>query len=1143
MKALICAFALSFLFGDVYAQTPRIALPELSFGVRNAPAIYASDIDQNDWWPDSRIWAVPSRIIAGNTQWNEVLVPVFIENNWRGTTASNSANIVFDEISSFAFRVYYDDRVLMFVDIQKHHPFTEEEATNLRDTRFYRADPVFEYYKPLSEHFHLTHHDAKATDYFKYFNSNDVDHNGIGRSVRIAGEAISSYSLPTTESLERRVLLYLRFRVLPTTQSGAAQRRSASIYFDPTYINYNGVNIAQDYGHKLLKSFPVNSSDPGFASRNVFSPNSRVVWERNNNLQYLDTNSIPSVVSQTTQALNNMVGIQRYFNFGDINKYSESPYLPGTISLNVMNIIPRLRFDVENPNSILVPVTSQIVQSSDDESIWNLVEPITADHLNAMPSNYNNLSGRTILVRTTGDPRRTMEDIIIETDQPWLFYGVVIPGVQNIPLFRRGFIQRINNLITDGYNPLGIDGSNRPRDLGIYIACSQAGLEAGEYTGHITFKSKFDLFEPTRIAVRFIVLDSPIERYAQGTTPTNQVVPFGIRLTVSPFNGTTPHLNQTLIMGSAPKATDLADSLYGEYAHPQPLGFNRFGRPKTFDARFFIDNNDPMHPSVPRPNPATDPAGAALWTDLVNNGFGDFSHLDGVVNDGNARSVSRDIRSAIPSEKSHIFYVRFKHEEPAVDFYPVVLTWDVNQMIQNTNVPPLTNINANNIYLRYILNGETHTIDMRSEGTAIGNNRFTFTFHDKSVQEFWIEYTIAEEIANDLVDNFGDPMIVPNSWNFVSLPLNPVNKHWATIFPNATGIPVQYSATTWQQPDQGMLQPGIGYFVRYQNTVDRQFTGGHFYRINRASFPVRLYSDVWNAIGALSVPVNVSSINFEAELASITNPNPQAPDRDFTLTRGVWAYNKNQGYREVPTLLPGQAYWIKVNRNGFLNISAFKTTVNETNTVSVNRVAGFDRITVADNMQKTANIFAANNVDASEFQLPPVPPTELFDVRFRTSGSYASNYDESIVQMQGVTYPVSIGFDRPRANYTVIDPATGFVYGTVKAGSTENVVIHNSSSNAFKLVAEASETFFVSVNQNPVTTSNAEVVFGINSEANVVLSVFNALGNEVVNLEVGELAAGVYNRNINVANLPSGSYTVRLLAGSESKIFRMNVVR
>jgi len=355
-------------------------------------------------------------------------------------------------------------------------------------------------------------------------------------------------------------------------------------------------------------------------------------------------------------------------------------------------------------------------------------------------------------------------------------------------------------------------------------------------------------------------------------------------------------------------------------------------------------------------------------------------------------------------------------------------------------------------------------------------------------------------------------------------------------------IPLGFFNNGWQEPTNGMLSPGIGYFVKYNNIVDKEFKGAYFNRIATDNYPVRLYitNDVqggWNAIGALSKVTSITNISLKAFVTG------QPVDVAYTLNHGVWAYRPKQGYAEVNALYPGKAYFIKVNNNSYLEIDGVdKATGLELPQPLNNKVRGFDKITIADASQNIKDLYAANNIDINNYQLPPLPPIEMFDIRF-SKNNYATNYETSTVNMQGITYPVSVNFDNPRANYTVIDPISGQIYGTVKAGTTSNVMINHSKSNSFKLVAEASnETFFVNVNQHPVTTNSAEVSFGIDNDANISLAIFNSIGNEVANINE-TLGKGIHNRTFDVTNLPAGAYTVRLLANGEIRIFMMTIVK
>ena len=209
--------------------------------------------------------------------------------------------------------------------------------------------------------------------------------------------------------------------------------------------------------------------------------------------------------------------------------------------------------------------------------------------------------------------------------------------------------------------------------------CDRTGLAPGEYKGTVTFKSKFDRYENTRIEVRFLVLESPLERNMFPPTSSNTVIPFGITLDVLPFNGTRPELTSTLIMGSSPLARTGVDSLTGEYARIQPLLSGRLGQSYDFEARFFLDPNIYSRNYLEAEYPELSTAEVtAMYNSLVNNGFGDYTHHDGVNQTGttvhkNPRSNSRDIRSSIQQGQSNTHYIKFEHRDPAVDYFPVVL--------------------------------------------------------------------------------------------------------------------------------------------------------------------------------------------------------------------------------------------------------------------------------------------------------------------------------------------------------------------------------------------------------------------------------------------------------------------------------------
>ncbi len=77
---------------------------------------------------------------------------------------------------------------------------------------------------------------------------------------------------------------------------------------------------------------------------------------------------------------------------------------------------------------------------------------------------------------------------------------------------------------------------------------------------------------------------------------------------------------------------------------------------------------------------------------------------------------------------------------------------------------------------------------------------------------------------------------------------------------------------------------------------------------------------------------------------------------------------------------------------------------------------------------------------------------------------------------------------------------------------------------------------------NPFNPSTA-IDFSIPKESQVVLKIYNVIGQEVSTLVNGELHAGNYSFNFNAINLPSGIYLYRLNAGAYSATKKMILLK
>ncbi len=157
-----------------------------------------------------------------------------------------------------------------------------------------------------------------------------------------------------------------------------------------------------------------------------------------------------------------------------------------------------------------------------------------------------------------------------------------------------------------------------------------------------------------------------------------------------------------------------------------------------------------------------------------------------------------------------------------------------------------------------------------------------------------------------------------------------------------------------------------------------------------------------------------------------------------------------------------------------------------------------------------------------------------------TSGGY---------QIFTVDMDYSFGNQQPAAYAYIlitISLSSSGTAGDVSLGSSfllDDIAFDMTSSTAEQEAAGTPYVFALGQNYpnpfNPATT----ITFSLPSAGNVVLTVYNNLGQEVKTLIDENLAAGIHQVNFDAATLPSGVYYYKLEAGPHSNVKRMMLVR
>jgi hypothetical protein len=1035
------------------------------------------------WYPDGRIWIPP----VNGTQSVEFLVPVWIDNRW--VNRKNSQYLVKDAngnpigynaspIYSFEFRVQYDSTYIRCIGYQKFHPQLDP-----KDERF-KNQP-----DPLSSNFNISWFDYRDISYkTNLFSNLSDDEKNKGRAVKIV--ASGEFPLPVTDTASEtyRVLIYLRFKVMPNTNG---QSVSSPIMIAQDTIRYNDMIVT------LRSPF-----------ENLF-PFSDILG--NDNVR----------ISFPTPGLNNptFVGLGGFDNrLTDMNL--QEPATPGVIYLKVSDFVPNLNLNVIRGFGNPIPIQ----QLGTDPGYLTMMDPMTVD------STYQDPDGRILppitadrTVKIKNDRRRSrINDLIIESDQPWLQFRTYIdPNAQYkkpsnpIPGYTRlGRINWLdNNILGTVNNPMNIATKSEGEDLDLQLQCDPSQLPntnggdlAGVYVGHVTFKAGYMDINPIRLRVTFIYIRQPQEPTVSSGQNTAAGPNRGIKITMT--DGVT-HESLDLIFGTGDRATSGVDSLFGEFEIHTPLLTNKL------DARWFPTEKK--------------------YVDLIPEGFGNFAAAD-----ESSRCVSRDIRSSNDTAKSIIYLCRFNKTNLT---NPIVLEWDVRDFP-----------NGARLFLRDTSNGQLFPPTDMFNATANGFKR-TYYISDPGVTSFKIEYTLPRFI--DYVDEFGLP-IIKKGWNLLSLPVRPMNAFWSAFYPNALNKPYKYAAGSYQETEN--LVPGVGYYIKFSDRVDKRFAGTVLNVISPEPSITAILDSVplypgWNAIGSLSNPISSQVIAFRP-FDPNTNLYP-LPEILYTQKYGVWGYRTDQGYYQVTEIRPGLGYWIKVGHSdpaktnsvhAYLELidpnAAQRLGVSDPVNQNQSILALSDMISIRDNAQHEGNVYSTSNknLDITTFELPPVPPLGLFDVRYNNN-RVLDNSDASVIRMQGVEYPLSINVNNSTNSYTFIDAVTGKVLGKIVKGSSDNLIINETAGDVIKVIkSEENNGFSFTAKPNPVE-NNASVMFTIAEGSNVNIRLYDALGNELTTLLNEFRSAGSYSIDMNAAGLASGRYICRINAGSYNDVINITIVK
>ncbi|GJQ62746.1 MAG: hypothetical protein SCALA702_17990 [Melioribacteraceae bacterium] len=345
---------------------------------------------------------------------------------------------------------------------------------------------------------------------------------------------------------------------------------------------------------------------------------------------------------------------------------------------------------------------------------------------------------------------------------------------------------------------------------------------------------------------------------------------------------------------------------------------------------------------------------------------------------------------------------------------------------------------------------------------------------------------IKQEVASTVTVTYD----LIQGWNTVSVPVLLDDMSTASVFPNAVSEVFKfdngYTATT-------QLVNGEGYWVKLGASEMLSLEG----LVPAGNIPLLAG---WNIIGPFNEEISVSSI--------VTQPSG-------IITSQIFVFEG--GYTAVDMMEQGFGYWVKTSQAGEIIVNA--VAKNNSNSIDLEHGTTI-KITDADGY--TATLYLAENIsDKNLYELPPLPPTSVFDVRFN-DGFYVASSGTQILEINSASYPIEIAVSGESVK--IEDNFGGNIFsGTISDGhpvviSDNRLNRLNVSSNSLPVEFELDQNY-----PNPFNPTT-NIKFAIPVATSVKLVVYNMLGQQVQTLVNEKLTAGLHEVNLDASRLSSGVY-------------------
>lgn len=373
-----------------------------------------------------------------------------------------------------------------------------------------------------------------------------------------------------------------------------------------------------------------------------------------------------------------------------------------------------------------------------------------------------------------------------------------------------------------------------------------------------------------------------------------------------------------------------------------------------------------------------------------------------------------------------------------------------------------------------------------------------------------------------------------DGWNLISLPVQS-DSSFGELLPDCSAGFSYDPNTGYSQVDKSEPLPaGQGTFVQCQS-LSTSITG-------EATTPTIEVEAGWNLVGAFEDTVAVDEITSSP--AGI-------------VQSGFVKVSPDAGFQFASALYPGEGYWVRVEEAGTIDLSGTpgsKTSTPSSTTVRAESERGDAvRLTLVDAEGRKAALWLKEGLTAEErsrFELPPVPPGEMFDVRF-PSGYVATDLasgnetgtskNQHQVRIQGAEFPVRVRLDSSRGDRAVQIAGRGDPLTLSKEQPSAQI---QQSTDRLRIEAIQGPLAFKLGKSSPNPLRNqARLKYTLAKETDVSIAVYDLLGRRVAQVVARTQKPGRHQTQIDATSLSSGKYFVQMKAATFQETRQLTVVK